>query len=90
MQHQRSRACKNLLFEIWPAGIGITGRYLVLIQRRDGTDSQNIIMNVCCSNKQKIQQVVISFIRNSFTLLIMESDNNPAKTTDLSIIEQFQ
>ena len=89
MQHQRSRACKNLLFEIWPAGIGITERYLVLIQRRDGTDSQNIIMNVCC-NKQKIQQVVISFIRNSFTLLIMESDNNPAKTTDLSIIEQFQ
>ena len=51
MQHQRGRACKNLLFEIWPAGIGITGRYLVLIQTRDGTDSQNIIINVVTSKK---------------------------------------
>ena len=44
-------------------------------------------------NKQKLQQVVISLIRNSFTLLIIESDNNLAKTTDLVgsyIIVQFQ
>ena len=41
-------------------------------------------------NKQKIQQVVISLIKKSFTLLIMESDNNLAKTADLSIIGQFQ
>ena len=53
MQHQRGRACKNLLFENWPAGIGITGRYLVLIQSRDGAESGKniIIINVVTSKK---------------------------------------
>ena len=58
MQHQRSRSCKKLLFVKWPAGIDITGWYLVWIQRREQTAKYH---KTSC-NKQKIQPTNIKLL----------------------------